>query len=182
MDGDGQVDIGYKDTFWRVRRHSGGISDLVKTIADGLRQRRQLRLRAADDSQRLYQRHGAGFPILDVITPMYVVKSYSPNDGIGGSYTVTEKYTQARAHLQGRGYLGFGSRTTIDSRNSIKSITNFRQDYPYVGIVDKAYVYQANGTTVISETSNTLSVKNTSVVTNQERRFYLYRNVSAEVL
>lgn len=178
IDGDGQVDIGYKDTTWKVRRHRGGVSDIVKSVADGYGNTVTVNYAPLTDSQVYTKGSGATYPIVDITAPMYVVKDYSMTDGIGGSYTVSEKYTQARAHVQGVGYLGFGSRSTTDGRNGIKSVTNFRQDYPYVGFVDKAYVYQANGTTLISETSNTPSTLDTSTTLHQERRYpYIYQSV-----
>lgn len=179
IDGDGQIDIGYKDGTWKVRRHLGnGVADVIKSVTDGYGNTVSINYAPLTDSEVYTKGTGAQFPVVDLISPMYVVKDYTANDGSGGSYTVTERYANARAHLQGRGFLGFGSRTTIDGPDKIRTVTQFLQEYPYIGMVDKTYVYQPNSTTLISETSNTAESLATSTTPNQQRRFaYLKRSV-----
>ncbi|WP_125781906.1 toxin TcdB middle/N-terminal domain-containing protein [Pseudoalteromonas rubra] len=62
----------------------------------------------------------ARFPILSVTNPMYVVsKATSPSGSTsGGVASVDYVYANMAFHGQGRGFLGFGRLTTIDSRHS----------------------------------------------------------------
>jgi RHS repeat-associated protein len=177
VDGNGQIDIGYKDGTWKVRRHLGsGVDDVIKSIADGYGNTVSVNYAPLTDSQVYTKGTGATFPVVDVISPMYVVKNYTTNDGIGGTYTVTEKYAQARAHVQGRGFQGFGSRTTIDSRNGVQTVTQFFQDYPYTGMVSRSAVYQSQTGPLITEVVNTPDELPVQGGSYQTRRYPYIRN------
>lgn len=53
-------------------------------------------------------------------------------------YEVSLGYSGARRDRQGRGFLGFETVTAVDSRNGLKSVTQFRQDFPFIGRIELA--------------------------------------------
>lgn len=155
LDGDGQVDIGFKDSTWQVRRHRGGVPDLIKSVTDGFGNSINLTYAPLTDSSVYTPGAGATFPKAEVTTPLYVVKQYSAADGLGGSYAVTRKYAGLRVHVQGRGMLGFASVETTDGRTGIRSSSSFLQDYPFIGFVSDASTFQPGSSVLISKVTNT---------------------------
>ena len=57
--------------------------------------------------------------------PMYVVKSYTAPDGVGGSHTLTRSYSTGRVHRAGRGFIGFDSVTETNSSLNSRTTTSF---------------------------------------------------------
>jgi RHS repeat-associated protein len=176
FDGDGQKDIGYKNAQYRVRRHAGAIPDMARSVTDGFGNGVSVTYAPMTDSS-VYTKctsaiscTPATFPNLDLRTPAQVVKQYSMTDGLGGNYTTTETYVGARLNLQGRGYLGFMSRTEVDSRTGIQSGWNLSQAFPRIGSIDSLSVKQPNGK-VISSTVNQFTDLVTSSVSFQDRHF-----------
>jgi YD repeat-containing protein len=86
---------------------------------------------------------------------MYVVCTMSGSDGIGGTYTVTFDYFNAYMDYEGRGFLGFARKYTQDSRDNILHTENFRQDFPYIGLLSSASSRQPNSGSKIREVTNT---------------------------
>ncbi|ALU44680.1 toxin TcdB middle/N-terminal domain-containing protein [Pseudoalteromonas rubra] len=76
----------------------------------------------------------ARFPILSITNPIYVVsKATSPSgSSSGGVASIDYVYANMAFHGQGRGFLGFGRLTTIDSRHSdyyMVSSTEYSQGF-----------------------------------------------------
>lgn len=76
----------------------------------------------------------ARFPILSITNPTYVVsKATSPSgSSSGGVASIDYVYANMAFHGQGRGFLGFGRLTTIDSRHSdyyMVSSTEYHQGF-----------------------------------------------------
>jgi RHS repeat-associated protein len=180
LNGDGLLDFVELDSsnVLKARLHKGVIPDFVSNITDGFGSTVSVTYAPLTDSSVYTPASGAQLPVIDVQGAMYVVKQYSVSDGIGGNYSISESYTGAKAHVRGRGFLGFTTRTTIDGRTNIKSVSTFRQDYPYIGMVADASVYQANGTTRISQTINTPAELDTSTTAFNERKLpYVQQSV-----
>lgn len=79
---------------------------------------------------RIYKNYyqGATFPLVNVggtTTPL--VYQTQTDNGIGGKDTVTYCYWDARAHMQGKGFLGFQISANLNSTTNI-------QEYDYYGI------------------------------------------------
>jgi len=70
---------------------------------------------------------------INTISPIYVVKTVTNEDGEGGTHDLTYQYGGLRAHRI-RGSLGFETMSVTDDRTGIINVTAFRQDYPYVGM------------------------------------------------
>jgi RHS repeat-associated protein len=178
LNGDGLRDLGFKSTQYRARLHKGVTPDLLSSIADGFGNTLTVQYAPLTDST-VYTKcpvsqvcTAAQFPLVDIQPAIDVVKSYTVTDGIGGTYTMAEKYIGLRAHAQGRGVVGFRSRETIDSRTGIKVVSNFLQDFPYIGFESQTTTYQPDGVSVISQTINTQAeLLPVQGGTNQDRHF-----------
>jgi RHS repeat-associated protein len=77
------------------------------------------------------------FPIVDVQVPAFVVSSMSKSDGLGGVNRTRYSYGGARVDLSGRGFLGFRYLQSKDEASGQTVMTEYRQDYPYTGLVSK---------------------------------------------
>jgi RHS repeat-associated protein len=76
----------------------------------------------------------------DLDGPMYVVKALQRTDGVGGSYSLTYSYAGAHRNVQGRGFLGFATRTITDSR------TGFVTTETYNNTIDSSHGWELAGT------------------------------------
>ena len=77
----------------------------------------------------------ATFPeqLLRDIVNTVIVKRVSIDNGINGTLSTSYKYEDGLVHLHGHGHLGFAKVTETDDQTGIKTITEYRQDYPYTG-------------------------------------------------
>src|SRR5262249_16465606 len=78
--------------------------------------------------------HNAVLPAIDIQPPMYVASSSSSSNGIGGTLTTNYKYAGMKADTTGRGLLGFTVLDTTQVESGASTHTEFRQDWPYIGI------------------------------------------------
>ena len=58
---------------------------------------------------------GGQYPTIDVKPPLAVVKSVVADNGAAGNTSASYKYAGAKMHLQGKGFLGFASRTVSNT-------------------------------------------------------------------
>jgi len=92
-----------------------------------------------------YSMSPAVYPVINLEVPIYVVSSVSVDNGIGGTQTTRYSYHGLRAELgTGRGLLGFAAISTSkrSGTNSLDlpdiwTVTEYRQDWPYVGLPSK---------------------------------------------
>jgi RHS repeat-associated protein len=101
---------------------------------------------------------GATFPNEDFKGPMYVVDQFSASDGTGATYQTWFTYAGARLNLQGRGFEGFATTTSTDSRSGLVHSTAYSQSFPSIGAALEDDIFQSGGSTPISKTSNAYSV------------------------
>jgi RHS repeat-associated protein len=85
----------------------------------------------------------------DMQTSMYLVKTMTLSDGIGGAYTQSYHYSGAKRNIQGRGFLGFASREITDSRTGFvtrevynNTVHNDGSQWEYVGTLASRTTYQ----------------------------------------
>lgn len=76
------------------------------------------------------------YPILDVVSPVHVVSEVNHDDGIGAQLTAEYAYEGFRYDRSGRGSLGFEKVTVEDIDRKTRVVSEFRQDYPFVGLVE----------------------------------------------
>ncbi len=72
------------------------------------------------------------------------------NDGSSGWYRVEHQYGGLKANLEGRGSLGFQTRTITDERTGLMVASEFYQEYPFTGQSKTVKKYLNN--TLLSET------------------------------
>jgi RHS repeat-associated protein len=162
---DGQLDLGYVDSAngYTVSYypHSGVNTppDLASSITDGFGI--NVSPTYVPISQSNYTKGStASFPDEDFQGPMYVVNQFSASDGTGGTYQTTFTYSGARLNLQGRGFEGFATTTSIDNRLNYNLVhsTAYSQSFPTIGAVLEDDIYQSGGLIPISKTSNGYNV------------------------
>ncbi|MEI6626877.1 MAG: toxin TcdB middle/N-terminal domain-containing protein, partial [Thermoleophilia bacterium] len=184
VNGDGLGDIVYGTTAGSVPTvlpHAGaGIrTDLATSFTDGFGINASPSYVLTTNPTYYTKGSGAAFPEQDEQAPHSVVGAYSATDGVGGTYTVSELYQNARLNLQRRGFEGFGIRREIDSRNNFQNYTYCAQTFPLTGMTLEQTVKQSNGTTLISDVTNTLASFTLDATTNSQRIFpYVSQSVS----
>ena len=149
--------------------NSAGVPvDRVASVTDGFGV--SVAFSYASIAQNNYSKYAdGGYPNRDYVGPLPVVSQLSATDGAGGNYSQSFWYYGARVNMQGRGFDGFYAKRTIDSRNSLQSFQYFRRDFPYVGQVFQADLYQANGSTLVRRIVNSLTATTLNATTNQQR-------------
>ncbi len=98
--------------------------------------------------------------MVDIQAPLYVVKSVSSDDGLGGQKVTAYDYAGAKVHVQGRGFRGFRQMTATDQQTGIVTATTYEQVFPYTAQVKSSTKTLADGTTVktIANTWDQLSL------------------------
>ncbi|MBI2228362.1 MAG: VCBS repeat-containing protein [Deltaproteobacteria bacterium] len=76
----------------------------------------------------------AVYPNVDLQHPLYVVSNLTASDGLGANYAYDYSYAGAKAHLLGRGGLGFRSMQEIDSSANKRTTTFYNQTFPYTSL------------------------------------------------
>jgi RHS repeat-associated protein len=155
-----------------------GTSDLATTFADGYGNSASPTYVPLSESN--YVEHNgaeAAFPDADYIGPMYVVSEAvfsDPSGAPGVTYNQTFEYYAAWVNLQGRGFDGFGTIRTLDSRNGLYDYKYYERAFPYTGMLyqdivcnTSPYFTQATGTTALTTLSST---------TNEQRYFPYFSN------
>ncbi|MHB8811832.1 MAG: FG-GAP-like repeat-containing protein, partial [Steroidobacteraceae bacterium] len=96
------------------------------------------------------------------IDPLYVVKNVTfsdPSNQPAGTYTSTYSYSDAATNIQGRGFVGFATKTVADSRTGVYETLGYVQDFPDSGIVESDVATQ-NGNSQETVFSRTYSIAN----------------------
>jgi RHS repeat-associated protein len=125
------------------------------------------------------------FPDIVYIGPLYVVSEvvFSDPSSAGNTYNQTFHYYAAWTNVQGRGFEGFQTIYTYDTRNagppSISRYQYFEQQFPwtwmkYTDLITTPVFYP----TYTVGTPNTLAQATLSTTTNQERFFPYFTNVT----
>ena len=128
--------------------------DLLVEVLDSLGRETIITYKPLTDNGVYNKGTGAVFPEQDFIGPLYVVQEVSSDDGIGGQARTSYSYEGARTHVQGRGFLGFARMTAVDETTGIETVTDYRQDFPFIGQVAATEQRLADGT-LISRVADT---------------------------
>ena len=112
---------------------ASSVPDVLTAVTNGLGVATTVTYRPLTDGN-VYTKNGtAVYPYRDLQVPLYVVSSVSTSDGIGGDHLTDYSYAGAKSHQLGGGFLGFRQVSAYDPQAHIRSITTYRQDYPYQG-------------------------------------------------
>jgi len=161
FNGDGKTDILWdkedqygRSAGYRILWKSDGLgSDLLTAITDGLGVRTSVTYGPMTNNALYTKGTSATYPTMDLQAAIYAVSQVDAGNGIGGNYSSTYNYGGAQADLEGRGFLGFHQMVVTDAQTGIKSVTNYRQDYPYTGLA--ASKTKTLGALTLNQTTNT---------------------------
>lgn len=152
--GDGLIDVGYvRSDDQIVHRLRAGIkADLLTKITDG--HGNETLFSYVPITQGAYtKRTDAILPDIDYVGPIYVVDQLERNTGIDNNkYTVDYTYEGLQHHIQGRQLVGFRKRSATDNRNGIVTTEEYRQDFPFQGLLLDREIRLSDSTLVRSET------------------------------
>lgn len=161
VNGDGIPDIVYPTTEWRYRLRQPGQRDLLSLVTDGLGNTTRFSYSTLSDRAVHTPTSGAVFPVREISLPLVVVASIVASDGSGSTYSTAMSYGGARAHVQGRGFLGFARRTSVDSRTGVARVEDSLQNpanFETLGLPASVLLRQASGQP-LERTSYTWSKK-----------------------
>lgn len=99
-----------------------------------------------------------GYPVVDVFAPINVVSEVSRSSPTGQSASnlkvTSYQYQGLKAQPAGRGSLGFRVTRVVDDVTGTVVSTSFRQDYPFIGLVESSQTFVSGQTVPLSETAN----------------------------
>jgi len=97
----------------------------------------------------------AQYPNVDLQYPLYVVSDMVVSNGSGQDFLYEYGYAGAKAHLLGRGLLGFRQTTMTDLTADSKTTTYFNQDFPLTGLPSDVEIDRASdGARFLDKTSD----------------------------
>ena len=83
-----------------------------------------------------------------------MVSNVAASDGIGGVHNFSYKYSGAKVHAWGRGFLGFRTVTVKDVGTDIATRTTYSQTWPTIGMPTFIEQFTPGGLTYLSQTNN----------------------------
>lgn len=138
-----------------LQLHSQTPADLLLTATDGFNVSATFTYAPLTDSSVYVKGIGAPYPTVDIQTPNMVVKKLRKTDGLAtgtGFYDLDYTYSIARYDHDGRGFLGFASRSITDSRAgyNLRTLETYAQVFPYIGALQSVEIRQSDGTLIRS--------------------------------
>jgi hypothetical protein len=110
-------------------------ADLMTTVTSGVGATASLTYKMMTDSAVYSKDSTAVEPLVDLQGPIAVVSRVDSGNGIGGTLATGYTYAGAKVDVNGRGFLGFRKMTITDLQTEIMQTTNYRQDFPFTGLV-----------------------------------------------
>jgi virulence plasmid B protein/VCBS repeat protein len=163
--GDGLPDVlAITDDYVGVQSTSGPSgfrsADRLLTVDNGFGHTTSVQYKPLTDITTYVKDNAASYPVNNFSGPLYVVSNSSSSDGIGGTLAREHKYGGMRIDVgTGRGSLGFRWTEASQPSTGLKVRTEYRQDWPYVGMSSLVRKSQSSGA-VLSEVTNTPACKN----------------------
>jgi hypothetical protein len=138
----------------RILWLSDGIPpDLITSVTTGIGASAAITYKPLTDGTVYAKGESAVDPVVDLQGAMSAVARVDASNGIGGTVGTSYAYAGAKAHLDGRGFLGFQQVSVTDLQTGLVRTTTYRQDYPYVSLV--ALDTKRLGTATLNTTANT---------------------------
>ena len=133
--GDGKSDLAVHvgGTSWPVALAGGRMPDLLTKITNGLGAVTEIIHKPLTDGSVYSKYSDAVYPVADIQTPTYVVSEHKSSDGVGLA-PATFQYSGAKAHLRGRGSLGFARQYAVDEATGTQVTTDYEQTFPLTGL------------------------------------------------
>jgi hypothetical protein len=175
FNGDGKTDFVFlQGTQYVTFLNDGSIGNLLTSITTGLSTTTSITYQPLTKTSVYTKDSTATYPIQDMQAPMYVVSRVDTSNGIGGTISSTYNYAGAKSELSGRGFLGFRQQTATDLQTNIVQTSNFRQDFPYLGLV--ASTSKKLNSTTLNQTTNTYG---TTALGGTRSQVFLTQSVAA---
>ena len=143
--GDGGGDL-WRSDYPTVQYRNGFAPDLVTSVTTGLGATTGITYKPITDQSVHAKDSGSVYPTIDLTAPVYVVSQVNASNGVGGARTVTYTYAGAKANAHGRGFLGFRQIVATDTATGISTTANYRQDFPYIGLMSSREKRTGGGT------------------------------------
>jgi hypothetical protein len=174
--GDGLTDITFvRDHSYLSLLANGGVRDVITSVTSGLGAVVTISYDALTKSSVYTKGSGATYPVQEFQGPVYVVSRVDTSNGVGGTYSSTYTYAGAKIDMRGRGYLGFAQTTVKDLQTSISETTNYRQNFPFIGLT--ASTSRTIGSLTLGQSINTYQSYDTSG--GAPYHVYVTQNVSS---
>ncbi|MGV8139163.1 MAG: FG-GAP-like repeat-containing protein [Mangrovibacterium sp.] len=160
---------------WRYYRNSGitAGSGMLASVTDGYGSTTSMTYSPLTGS--IYTKGtGAQYPVIDLTPPVAAVKQVVYDNGVAGSMTENYSYAGAKVHLQGKGLLGFMSRTVNNITTSVSMETGTKSLNLTWFTPSETY----SKTTVDGQTAET-SVKYT-FTDKGAKKYFAYPNMKVE--
>lgn len=109
--------------------------ELITSVTNGLGATTSVTYKPLTDSSVYTKGSAATYPNVDLQGAMYVVSRIDTSNGIGGTSGATYSYSSAYGSQDGRGFLGFNLIRKEDLQTGIVQKTEYRLDYPFLGMV-----------------------------------------------
>jgi hypothetical protein len=90
---------------------------------------------------------------MDVQYAKYVVSAYERVGAPEQRFRFERLYAGARVDLQGRGWLGFSTLQTTDRSRNTKSLTTYRQDFPFAALQSREERYRLSDGKLLEQIS-----------------------------
>lgn len=163
VDGDGFPDV--------IAGKSGGISvarsartlppDMMTSLSPGLGSVININYKPLTNSSIYTRGFGAIYPVFDATSPIYVVSAANLPNGLGFGYvSMKYRYGSLKGSLNGRGFLGFGWQEVIDGESNVVVRTDYRQDWPYIGMPVRVAKFAQGSSVFLSVQTNTYACIN----------------------
>jgi hypothetical protein len=146
FNGDGKTDMMWRPQYsgqpgyasgWMVASAAKG-NDTVSSISKAAGNTVTVSYKPISDATVYSKDSTAVFPVQDIIGPFHVVSSVASSNGVGGTNTSTYTYGGLKVERNtGVGLLGFRWMKSKDSTTQIEAYTEYRQDWPFTGMVSK---------------------------------------------
>jgi RHS repeat-associated protein len=127
INGDGYPDLVYATTAVRLHLHHQVPADMLVAVTDGLGAESNFQYAALTDSRVHRAGSGSVFPVRDPVRLGFVVSRIT-RAGTDGAQQQTYFYEGAKAHAQGRGFLGFARRTASSTTANHVLVEEYLQD------------------------------------------------------
>ena len=167
VDGDGSADwiqvANHTSSNAWVGLAQGDNPELVTSISGSLGDRVAIEYEPLTDPEVFTKSNGSVYPVVDLQVPSFVVARISKDNGLGGTVKTSYRYGGAKAHVKGRGFLGFAWDEATDESTGVTTRTEYRQDFPFVGMPSSVTTRTVGGT-VLSSSVSTYANQTTAYV------------------
>ncbi|WP_283810164.1 FG-GAP-like repeat-containing protein [Herbaspirillum sp. C9C3] len=190
FNGDGKTDMATSlgNGGWNVSLADANEPGQIQTISQGVRSMTISYTKLNGGS--IYTKDtGAVYPLVDVQGAMSVVASIKSTNGVGGTTSTAYTYGGLRVESgTGRGMLGFRWMQSRQVETGLASYTEYRQDYPYIGLpsLSKKTVSGGGNSGVLSQTVTTYGCSDPAATTVTActfatgKRYFVYGKQSVE--